>query len=304
MGETYYEILGVAEDASTAEIQRAYRETLKETHPDVSDSADASERTKRLIEAKETLTDESERRRYDRLGHEQYVSSDTGDSVSAGTASTDTTESNRTSRHSRTGGNQSRQTSSNGGGSRNRSRRRSRNRRNRSQRRTTTENVGSGAAWAQTSPRTGQSESVGGSDEREGRSRHFWSTDRAYAVERGVDALRFGGLFDNQRALVLLGTTFLVYPVLLYGALNPAFPLAVNLLIAACVVFVIAFLQSIPEVGMVVFGSWTFLLPPLMLLWLGFSIVSLPTILALTAVVFPFGLSALTRVAIRPVSAG
>ena len=74
MGTQYYDLLGVSPDASTAEIAAAYRERLKETHPDISDASDAGERTKRLIEAKEALTDETERARYDRLGHDRYVS--------------------------------------------------------------------------------------------------------------------------------------------------------------------------------------------------------------------------------------
>ncbi|MEF8974479.1 MAG: DnaJ domain-containing protein, partial [Haloarcula sp.] len=73
MTETFYEVLGVPTDASTAAIEAAYRERLKETHPDVSDAADAGEATQRLIEARDVLTDEAERARYDRLGHDAYV---------------------------------------------------------------------------------------------------------------------------------------------------------------------------------------------------------------------------------------
>ena len=80
MAESYYELLGVAPDASEDEIERAYRERLKETHPDVSDDEDAGERTRRLIEAKEVLTDENERTRYDRLGHEAFLEAETSPS--------------------------------------------------------------------------------------------------------------------------------------------------------------------------------------------------------------------------------
>lgn len=78
MGQRYYELLGVSPEAPTEEIAAAYRDRLKETHPDVSDASDAGERTKQLIEAKEVLTDETERARYDRLGHERYVSAEHG----------------------------------------------------------------------------------------------------------------------------------------------------------------------------------------------------------------------------------
>lgn len=275
MGDTYYELLGVSEDASTDEIEHAYRERLKETHPDVSDNQSASERTKRLIEAKETLTDPDERARYDRLGHDAYLGADTTDTdAREPTADPAAREASRHSR--RTGADGTAETHAD-------------KQQRQARRQATAENVGSGANWAQTD----QADSAGQS-----RSGSAWN--QAYAVDRGVDALRFGGIFRDQHAFVLLGTTFLVYPVLLFGALSPTFPLAINLFVAACVVFVIAFLQSVPEVGMVVFGGWCVLLPPLLFFGLEIGVLSVQGILALTAVVFPLGLSALTRVAIRP----
>ncbi|MFC7072533.1 J domain-containing protein [Halovenus rubra] len=288
MAERYYELLGVSESASTAEIQQAYRERLKESHPDVSDSDDASEQTKELIEAKETLTDQTERKRYDRQGHESYVSASTETATSGPKADdwsetvSETDKRRNKSRTKATYGNRERKRQARGTATSN------------------TENVGSGAAWARTDEESTQAESSGQND----RAWHVWSSDRAYAVERGVDALGFDGFFGNQHAFVLLGTTFLVYPVLLFGALTPRFPLGINLFIAACVIFVIAFLQSVPEIGILVFGSWTILLPPLLFGGLGFDILSLQSVFAVTAVVFPLGLSTLTRIAIRPITAG
>jgi len=80
MAENFYELLGVSEDASTAVIEDAYREEIKQVHPDVSDDVDAGERTKRLNKAKQVLTDEDERARYDRIGHDTYLSGGAGNS--------------------------------------------------------------------------------------------------------------------------------------------------------------------------------------------------------------------------------
>jgi len=73
MEATFYGILGVDPDATEETIVRAYREQTKAHHPDVSDDPAAGERFKRLTRAKDVLTDEAERERYDRLGHAAYV---------------------------------------------------------------------------------------------------------------------------------------------------------------------------------------------------------------------------------------
>lgn len=64
----YYEILGVARDASDADIKKAFRHKARETHPDVNDSADAEDRFKELNEAYDVLSDPEKRRMYDQYG--------------------------------------------------------------------------------------------------------------------------------------------------------------------------------------------------------------------------------------------
>lgn len=73
MGESFYTVLGVGADADADAIERAYRDRVKECHPDVSDTPGARERFKRLTVARDTLVDGDERFRYDTLGHERYV---------------------------------------------------------------------------------------------------------------------------------------------------------------------------------------------------------------------------------------
>ncbi len=64
----YYEIMGVARDASQDDIKRAYRKLARRYHPDVSDEADAETRFKEIGEAYEVLKDPEKRSAYDQLG--------------------------------------------------------------------------------------------------------------------------------------------------------------------------------------------------------------------------------------------
>ncbi|WP_415381706.1 DnaJ domain-containing protein [Halosimplex sp. TS25] len=73
MSTTFYGVLGVGPDAGDDAIRAAYRERVKDHHPDVSAAPDAAEQFKRLTAAKEVLLDPKERGRYDRLGHASYV---------------------------------------------------------------------------------------------------------------------------------------------------------------------------------------------------------------------------------------
>jgi molecular chaperone DnaJ len=73
MTEDFYDVLGVSQDASEEEIEQAYREAVREYHPDVSDDPDAEEKFKKAKKAKEVLTDDEKRRMYDQMGHERFV---------------------------------------------------------------------------------------------------------------------------------------------------------------------------------------------------------------------------------------
>ncbi len=66
----YYEILGVARDASEDAIKKAYRKLAKENHPDLNPGDKAAEtRFKEVNEAYEVLSDSDKKTRYDQYGH-------------------------------------------------------------------------------------------------------------------------------------------------------------------------------------------------------------------------------------------
>jgi hypothetical protein len=283
--ETYYDLLGVAPDASTAEIEQAYRERLKETHPDVSDAADAGARTRQLIEARDVLTDGTERARYDRLGHEAYVGLDDDEPWASRGADH---SADRTAGAARGGpdgspGAAGRAADAAAGA------------------------AGSGPGSANDdAPGQGDNRSTGArehvgspswsghQDARTGTAR-AWNPDSPYAVHRSeVD----GRPFPDGHALALLAVTFVSYPVLVGGTLVPGFPLFVRFLVAGAALGVVAYVQSAPAVGLVVFGVW-FVLGPAALVALGVSLLSVPGAVVVLSTAVPFGLSALTWLALR-----
>lgn len=73
MSDDYYERLGVSKTADQSEIEKAWKEAVKKTHPDQNDDPNAQEEFLKVKEAYNVLSDPTERERYDRLGHGQYV---------------------------------------------------------------------------------------------------------------------------------------------------------------------------------------------------------------------------------------
>ena len=63
----YYQIMGVARDATQDELKRAYRKLARKFHPDVSKTPDAEVRFKELGEAYAVLKDLEKRAAYDQL---------------------------------------------------------------------------------------------------------------------------------------------------------------------------------------------------------------------------------------------
>ena len=73
MAKDYYEILGVSRDADAKEIKKAYRKLAMKYHPDQNkDNPDAEAKFKEISVAYDVLSDPEKRKKYDRMGHENF----------------------------------------------------------------------------------------------------------------------------------------------------------------------------------------------------------------------------------------
>lgn len=288
MAETYYERLDVATDASVESIERAYRDRLKETHPDVSDDPRAAARTRALIEARRVLTDEHERAVYDRIGHAAYTAADSDASEPESTSETGSTTSTTGQTAAGAGtstdhGSWAAADASTAGGATATTGTTDRERRRRQNRETR-------AAW---NPKGGVAD--GGVYAHEWRA---WDTNSAYRIHPTDPSGLGSRLFPIGPSLVMLLVAFGLYPVLLWGSLEPAFPLVFNVLMGICLLALVGFLASMPPIGVTVFGTWLVFLPGVLAL-AGVPLGSPPWIAVLLGTGTPLVLSTVIWAALR-----
>ncbi|MFF1736593.1 DnaJ C-terminal domain-containing protein [Streptomyces sp. NPDC058247] len=85
MARDYYDVLGVQRNASSDEIQQAFRNLARKHHPDINKDPQAEERFKELNEAYSVLSDPKTRKRYDRFGEDfRQIPEDWEERVGAG----------------------------------------------------------------------------------------------------------------------------------------------------------------------------------------------------------------------------
>ena len=65
----YYDVLGIAREASEEDIKKAFRKLALEYHPDRNKNEGAEDKFKEVNEAYQVLSDAKKRATYDRYGH-------------------------------------------------------------------------------------------------------------------------------------------------------------------------------------------------------------------------------------------
>ena len=71
--KNHYDTLGVAQDASPADIKKAYHRLVRQYHPDISKDPDADKKTSEINQAYNTLKDPAKRAEYDALLANPYA---------------------------------------------------------------------------------------------------------------------------------------------------------------------------------------------------------------------------------------
>ena len=72
MAKSLYKTLEISENASEAEIKKAYRKLARQYHPDVNKDAGAEDKFKEINSAYEILSDKEKKRQYDQMGDNMF----------------------------------------------------------------------------------------------------------------------------------------------------------------------------------------------------------------------------------------
>lgn len=272
MAETYYEVLGVSPDASTEEITAAYRERVLETHPDHCDDPDAGEQFQQVATAESVLTDEVERRRYDRLGHVAYVSGSpyvrerpdpSEDPTAAAGQATQSEDASGPSHHAR----------------------------QRRRREWATREYW----WDAEEHWTGRDRTThtdtGGSEGGFTYDVHGW-TDPV-TIEEEIPSL-------EHSTLVAAGSICVTYPIFVVTALTPGLPLVINALVALCTLVLVGWILTIPRLAIPGFGGWSLIVTGVYVVAPPVDPFSLLGLVALACFWVPFGYAVAVWWAIRP----
>lgn len=85
MSKNYYEVLGINQNASEAEIKSAFKKQAIKYHPDRNKgNAEAEKKFKEVNEAYQVLSDPAKKASYDRVGHDAYTTGASYGNTSSG----------------------------------------------------------------------------------------------------------------------------------------------------------------------------------------------------------------------------
>lgn len=272
MGEDFYDVLDVPEDATQEEITAAYREKVKEYHPDQSDREDAGDRFKEVVDAEEVLGDEDERERYDRIGHAAYVGAGTSeestttaedvefDGVDWEAASRDPSDGWWESHHARHRRRRKRQTAA--------------------------------WEWARDSNTTTGS-AASNSDRRTAGSggQHSGASDSYSVTDSATDPTGSSLVMPTftQETVFLVGVSLLIYPILLVSAILDLFLLPIRVATGVLALLTAGYLLTVPGVGMLVFGTLSVLVPGVLFATGQLVPLTMRVVVAVLLIWIPFG---------------
>jgi hypothetical protein len=313
MAVTCYDVLAVGPGATDEEIETAFRRRARETHPDVSDHADAAERFRLLARARTTLRDEEERARYDRLGHDAYAESawseeftatwldvtdgwvteranDSADDDPGPETTTDHTADAGADHIADTGTDHTASAAATAG------------------------STASGRSGATASAAGADSATVAGGTGRmsaDADDAGLWDTGSSWVDEDRDAGRRDTGGFGirnvepsgggarvpvgcpDETELLLTIALFIGYPFFLFGSVAPAFPLAINVTLGVLTLLLVGAALVRPAVGIGVFGAWSVVAPAVAALWnvdVGVRSVVLPVVVGTCWLPFAFAL--------------
>ena len=286
MVRTFYDVLDVPQSAEPSEIETAYRERLKETHPDVSEEESATDAVKAVIEAGSVLTDDAERERYDRLGHTNYVAiTDAYDPSETQRETTD--RPHETSTSSEPGDTGGYSQSSDAG------------RHSQPEDADGHSHPGDSSA-ADSSSRDGAGDDPGPSRRRSASAGTVnsananpdgvaWANSDTANSPAGQERSDRYVASTNERSVLFLAA-LVAYPILIFATVYSGFLLPFRIVIAACAVVLVMYLVSVPEVSAPAFGLLSLVAGAVIFL-ADVPIPSAPTVGAAVVTVAPFGLA-------------
>ncbi|PSQ17260.1 hypothetical protein BRD00_08070 [Halobacteriales archaeon QS_8_69_26] len=258
MPETFYDVLAVDEDATQERITEAYREMVKEHHPDVSEAEDAGERFRKIVRAEEVLGDPEERERYDSMGHAAYMRRVEGENA-AGAEHSPWTTGDRRDRNRDPSPDEDAWTDREGdytpGGE--------------------AEAEGFGTASASAGFGAAANRQSGANATGSGGSDR-WSAD-AYAAggtgdvgessfsvhdwDEETAAPNTVTLEFTQELMIVAVAMFFLYPLLVWASVAPSFPMFVNVVVGICTFLAVGYMLTVPKVAIAVFGAWSVAAP-------------------------------------------